>query len=379
MQCSVADNCGGCMYRSLTEEAYRQLKIDNFKKILAPLGSDTAFGKPVFIADATRRRASLAFQYRKKKLTLGFNQTRSENLVDLQTCPLLTPALNAVLPDVRRLVEAVCALPYTVKQGKKRLTQSIAAGDVWLCEAHNGVDVVLEYDAPLELCHRMELFEQVQTMSGIVRLSHRRNSAAAAEPVVEKTRPFVKIGGFDVYIPAGTFLQPSREGEQALVALVQSYLGATEGKIADLFCGVGTFSYVLAGNLKNRITAVDSSAELLKGFRESVNANRIPNIEIAAKNLFKYPLDASELREFAAVVLDPPRAGAAAQARMLAALPEAERPAKIIMVSCNPRTFVNDAKTLLAGGYACREVTMVDQFVYSDHSELVALFTKEQS
>lgn len=295
----------------------------------------------------------------------------------MRACPLLTPGLNAVLPDVRKLVEAVCAIPYTVKKGKKTLSRSIDAGDVWLCEAANGVDAVLEYDAPLELNHRMELFEQVQNMPGIVRLSHRRGPAAPAEPVVEKARPFVKIGGTDVYIPAGTFLQPSREGELALVSLVRAYLGGTVGRIADLFCGVGTFSYVLAQNPANKVTAVDSSAELLRGFKETVNANRIPNIEIIAKNLFKYPLDASELKNFAAVVLDPPRAGCAAQARCLAALPEADRPQKIIMVSCNPRTFVNDAQTLLAGGYVCREVTMVDQFVYSDHSELVALFTKE--
>lgn len=101
-----------------------------------------------------------------------------------------------------------------------------------------------------------------------------------------------------------------------------------------------------------------------------------PNIEIAAKNLFKYPLDATELKGFNAVVFDPPRAGAAAQSARLAALPAGERPEKIIAVSCNPGTFVNDANTLVSAGYKLVEVTMVDQFVYSDHSELVALFTK---
>ena len=149
--------------------------------------------------------------------------------------------------------------------------------------------------------------------------------------------------------------------------------------IADLFCGVGTFSYILAGNIKNKITAVDSSVELLRGFRESVNANQIPNIEINLKNLFKYPLDAKELKDYVAVLLDPPRAGAAAQVKQLAELEENIRPQKIIMVSCNPNTFVNDAKCLIDGGYILKEVTMVDQFVYSNHSELVALFTKKQS
>lgn len=376
MRCDLADKCGGCVYRNLAEEDYRKLKIANFQKILAPLGNIN-LGQPIFIADSTRRRASLAFRYHKKQLQLGFNQSRSERLVDVPICPLLTPKLNDVLANIRRLVTTVCTIPYTLQKGKKRVTQNITSGDVWLCEAANGVDVVLEYDAPLELNHRMALFEQLQSMPDIIRLSHRRQSTEAAEPIMEKSKPFIKMGGFDVYIPAGTFLQPSREGEQSLISLVQSYMGNTEGKMADLFCGVGTFSYILAQNIKNKITSIDSSSDLLKGFNESIKANQIPNIEIVTKNLFKYPLDVTELREYKSLVIDPPRAGCAAQARCLAALSNQQRLEKIIMISCNPRTFVNDAQILLTGGYRCREVTMVDQFVYSDHSELVALFTKE--
>ena len=379
MACDVAEICGGCPRRMLSPEEYRRQKTEEFAKILAPLGAELRLGIPVFIADGTRRRASLAFSFHRGKLCLGFNQKRSDILVDIAACPLLTPRLNAVLPDIRQLLSAVCAVPLQIRKGKKIQTQNLTSGDVWLCEVANGIDVVLEYDAPLELSHRMILFEQTQTMPGIIRLSHRRRVTEAAEPIIEKARPCVKLGGVDVYIPAGTFLQPSLAGEQALTELVRTYLDDTQGKIADLFCGVGTFSYVLAQNIKNKITAADSSRELLKGFRETVNANRIPNIDIINRNLFKYPFDAAELEGFSAVVLDPPRAGAAAQTALLAAMPPTKRPQKIIMVSCNPRTFVNDAQTLLSGSWSCREVTMVDQFVYSDHSELVALFTNRQS
>ena len=377
MACDVAEICGGCPRRMLSPEEYRRQKTEEFAKILAPLGAELRLGIPVFIADGTRRRASLAFSFHRGKLCLGFNQKRSDMLVDIAACPLLTPRLNAVLPDIRQLLSAVCAVPLQIRKGKKIQTQNLTSGDVWLCEAANGIDVVLEYDAPLELSHRMILFEQTQTMPGIIRLSHRRRVTEAAEPIIEKARPCVKLGGVDVYIPAGTFLQPSLAGEQALTELVRTYLDDTQGKIADLFCGVGTFSYVLAQNIKNKITAADSSRELLKGFRETVNANRIPNIDIINRNLFKYPFDAAELEGFSAVVLDPPRAGAAAQTALLAAMPPTKRPQKIIMVSCNPRTFVNDAQTLLSGSWSCREVTMVDQFTYSDHSELVAFFTKQ--
>jgi 23S rRNA (uracil1939-C5)-methyltransferase len=197
------------------------------------------------------------------------------------------------------------------------------------------------------------------------------------ETIVEKSKPYINIANQQVFISAGTFLQPSKAGEQALIDLVLKYTYATEGKIADLFCGIGTFSYPLATNKKNKITAVDSSSELLAGFRQTVHAQMIPNIEILQKNLFKYPLDAEELKLFDVVIFDPPRAGAAAQVRQLAQMPQQNKPQKIIAISCNPHTFINDANVLLAGGYNLQELTMVDQFVYTKHCELVALFTKK--
>ena len=154
------------------------------------------------------------------------------------------------------------------------------------------------------------------------------------------------------------------------------YLGDTRGKIADLFCGIGTFSYPLAVMPENKIVAADESESLLKGFQHSVNRQMLHNIEIVQRNLFKYPFSGQELKGFTAVVFDPPRAGAAAQVKELASLEESDKPKKIIAISCNPHSFVNDANVLIEGGYCLREVTMVDQFVYSNHSELAALFTK---
>ena len=107
-----------------------------------------------------------------------------------------------------------------------------------------------------------------------------------------------------------------------------------------------------------------------------MNSNEIPNIKIIERNLFKYPLDGEELKGFSAVVFDPPRAGAVAQTKALAELKYEEKPQKIVAVSCNPHTFVNDANVLLSGGYNIKEVTPVDQFAYSNHMELVSLFEK---
>lgn len=376
MSCKFMDICGGCAYRQVDIASYRSKKFDKVKQVLSAINQpDIKWGNPVFIPDGTRRRASFAFQYRKGVLSLGFNENKSANIVDLDTCPLLTTRLSNNLPNLHTLLGEICRIPYQIKKGKKISQQNIWQGDVWVCDADNGLDIVLEYDAPLELEHRMVLFELAQSLPDIIRISHRRSLNGTLEPVIEKSKPIIKIGGYDVYIPAGTFLQASQAGESALVELVLKYLGDSQGNIADLFCGVGTFSYALANNINNKILAVDSSADLLAGFQQSINKNMLPNIKILTRNLFKYPLDKSELKNIDVVVFDPPRAGAEAQVRQLVECSVS----KIIAVSCNPHSFVSDANVLISGGYHLQEVTFVDQFIYSNHSELVALFVKEQA
>lgn len=376
--CPLSDLCGGCTHRGLSVKEYQELKNKNFQQILTPLKEQgMQFGDPVFIPDGTRRRAVMAFLRRKGKLSLGFNATRSEEIIAVESCPLLTPGLNKILPQVHQLLSELCSLPFRpAKKNKKAAPTYITAGDVALCEAANGIDIVLEIDAEPELDHRMAVFEQVSNSAEIIRVSWRRRSADLPETLIEKAKPVINIAGRNVYIPAGTFLQASAEGEKALISLVLKYLGETRGRIADLFCGVGTFSYPLAADIRNKILAVDSSEPLLNGFRQSVNKNMLPNIEIKTRNLFKYPLDENELKGFDAVLFDPPRAGAEAQVKQLAALDPSARPAKIIAVSCNPHSFVRDAGILLSGGYKLVEATLIDQFTYSNHSELVALFTK---
>ncbi len=376
MVCRLTGICGGCVLRHLELSDYRKRKAEAFKTLMRQIPqADFRLGAPVFANDGTRRRASLAFRYAKGRLTLGFNRFHSAELADIDTCPLLTPRLNAALGDVRRLLEVLCAEPLHLRKGKKATTSFLSSGDVRICETDGGIDVVLEIDAELELEHRMALFETASQMPDIIRLSHRKKPDSFAEPLMEKSKPYIRIGGFEVYIPAGTFLQPSREGEAALTTLVLHYLGNDRGRIADLFCGVGTFSYVLAADKANKITAADSSPTLLKGFNETIRRNMIPNISVVEKNLFKSPFTAGELEAFDVVLFDPPRAGAAAQCLELATADRLKRPRKIIAISCNPQSFIRDAGILISGGYRLEETTMVDQFVYSNHSELAAVFT----
>src|SRR6185437_7312904 len=111
-----------------------------------------------------------------------------------------------------------------------------------------------------------------------------------------------------------------------------------------------------------RVAAFDSDAEATAALKAASQATSgMKPVDTETRDLFRRPLVAPELKRFAAVVFDPPRQGAEAQARELArsALP------LVIAVSCNPATFARDARLLAGGGYRPTAVTPVDQFRHS--------------
>lgn len=378
MECKFFERCGGCCFRHLDDKQYRELKISKIKNILDAgfVTSDYVLEESVFIGDATRRRASFTFEYKNSKLLFGFNEKRSNNIVDFDYCPLLTEKINNNLLNIRKFLSKLCQIKVLKKgKGKKFSESQIYKGDLLVLEAQNGLDIVLETVSELELEHRMEIFDFVNSSENIIRFSIRKNAFSEAETIIERLKPVIRIGGYDVYVAAGTFLQASIQGEEVLVKLVEKYLGCLKGRIADLFCGIGTFSYPLARSGENKIVAVDVNKSLLDGFRLSANKQMLHNIEILERNLFKYPLEAEELSNFDAIIFDPPRAGAEAIVKELAKADKNKKLKKVIAVSCNPHSFVKDANVLIKAGYKLESVTMVDQFVYSNHMELVALFT----
>ncbi len=375
--CPYTAICGGCTQRDAGEETYRRQKTATVQKILQGLTEKSyVFEEPTFIPDGCRRRATMAFARQKGNVILGFNALHSNDISDISHCRLLTERINRCLPEIAALIKEIIAIPRQKRRGKKIIRDDILSGDVAILDADNGIDLVLEIKGELNLEQKTAIFERGQASRDIIRISQRQEAFGRPEPLLEKSKPVLNIGGFELFVPAGSFLQATKAGEQKLIELTLRYLGETRGKIADLFCGAGTFSYPLAADKNNKILAADASAELLNAFQASVNKNRISNIQIINRNLFKYPLQ-EEIAGFDAVIFDPPRAGAAEQCTRIAALPSEKKPRKIIAVSCNPHSFVKDANILIDGGYHLERLTLVDQFTYSKHSELAALFTKE--
>ena len=188
------------------------------------------------------------------------------------------------------------------------------------------------------------------------------------ELVAQAAQPLLQVGRAQVPLPPGAFLQATAAGEAALARLVLDHAGGAK-RVADLFCGIGTFALRLAE--RARVSAADSDASAVKALTQAAaKTSGLKPVEAQARDLFRRPLMAAELKGFDAVVFDPPRQGAEAQARELvkSAVP------MVIAVSCDATTFARDARILVDGGYKLVGVTPVDQFRYSFHVEIVAKF-----
>lgn len=340
--------CGGCALQHLDWHLYlewkrrRIIEALSMEGIEAPIEAVRAFGP------RSRRRATFAAEKTGKALKFGLRRAQSHEIVELRQCPVLLPRIEAALPALRELLAALLA------QGEARVL-------VTACD--NGLDVTI--DAARAGLRRMTpAIGQAAEASGIIRITH------ADDPVFSAAAPKVTIAGAAVDLPPGAFLQASAEAEAAMAAIGAETVGKAR-KIADLYSGLGAFSFALAR--KAAVTAVELDRRLLAALAAGARSTQgLKPIRTLARDLAREPLSPTELNGFDAVLFDPPRAGAPAQARALAK----SRVRTIVAVSCNPASFAKDARALIEGGYTLERLVPIDQFVYSAHIELVAAFSR---
>ncbi|MCF8483533.1 MAG: class I SAM-dependent RNA methyltransferase [Rhodospirillum sp.] len=355
--CPQAEHCGGCDLQHLAPTAIARWKRDKVVRALAHRGiqeSDIAEGAARAVLTTppgTRRRLSATLRGRAKRALCGFRERGGHGLVDAPHCLLARPALVALMDALRD------TLPKVLAPG--------AEATALMTETETGVDLRLSLPEMPDLKGREALAALADRMD-LARLSLGAEESPG-EPISARRAPRLTLGGQAINPPPGPFLQPSLEGEAALTSLVLEALGEPKGKarVADLFCGLGTFALPLRerGFL---VTAMDVTPEAIAAL------NRTTRVQSTVRDLFKTPLAGEELADLVGVVVDPPRAGARAQCEALAG----DGPAVVVLVSCAPATFARDVRTLLDGGYRLDWVAPVDQFPWSHHVEVVARLTR---
>jgi 23S rRNA (uracil1939-C5)-methyltransferase len=346
--------CGGCALQVWAEPAYRGWKIDVVRQALGHRSLDLPERlESVFVPGATRRRAEFAVVRQGSEVRLGFHARGSDVIVDQHVCPILVPALGDLMAPLRAVLRQV------MRDGD--------AADILATETLTGFDLLITCDATPNAGQRAAL-AGFAAQHDVARIGWQ--SRGTPEPIVLLRAPQVRFGDVLVDLPMPSFLQPSAEGEATLKAAVLAMVGKAK-RIAELYAGLGTFTFGLAKI--GKVHAVEGSKVSLAALEQAARRAQLSHrITTEARDLEHAPLTFQELKNFDVVVFDPPRAGAKAQSEMLAKA----RVKRIVAVSCNPATFARDARTLVDGGYDLAAVTIVDQFIWSPHVELVARFDR---
>ncbi len=347
-KCRHFGHCGGCSLQHVTRDAYLAWKRDLIDSALTKRGLKNAPIENVrTVEPGTRRRAVINARSMADGVVLGFHEARSDELVDILECPVLVPRLADALPKIR---SKLGNLMHCGEAAVLHLTQTSA-----------GLDVSLNWKRVSGPDTHFALAEFAQELN-LARLSWN------GEPVAVARAPYLRIGRHTVFLPVEPFLQPTSEGEAILQSLVREGVQGA-GHVADLFAGCGTFALGLSQT--RSITAVEGNMAMAAALNDAA-AEKGSKIVAERRDLYRRPLLASELATFDAVILDPPRQGAKAQAEQLAK----SDVARIVYASCNPSSFARDARILSDGGYKLRRLVPVDQFLWSAHVELVAFLER---
>lgn len=345
--------CGGCTLQHLPAGQYVAFKSDRVRDALrrlpAPPLEDLA-RSPL----ASRRRVRLAFRRTARGGVLGYREKRSRTIVDVQECPIALPSLTALLDPLRALLAGLRALD--------------AESEIRLSQAATGVDLCLiGFDAS-SLADR-EALAAFAEAHDLARITIAPGEDHPPEAVVTRRPPLVRFGEQAVELPPLGFMQATAAGEAALQAAVAGHVpdGAS---LVDLFAGLGTLTLPLLPRLARlHLVEADPEAHAATQRLRAVAQGRLTGHR---RDLARDPLGPGELARFDAVVLDPPRAGAAAQVEALA---EAA-PSRIVYASCHPGSFARDAARLLQAGFTMTSLRPVDQFLFAAEVELVATFVR---
>jgi 23S rRNA (uracil1939-C5)-methyltransferase len=337
--CPYFGTCGGCTLQDFGPAAYTARKTEAVERALRNAHVPATMAPLIPAHGDGRRRATLHARGK----AVGYMQARSHDLLDIAACPILVPALQQRAVSLARPIAATigdCDIAYTLSD--------------------TGLDVAIKTGRTFKP-ERLTLLAQ---RSGLARMS--LNGVI----VLENRAPAVKMGKALGELPIGSFLQATAMAEAVLADLVIARVGSARS-VADLFCGLGPFTLRLAEQA--RITAVDADRAAIAALQKAIrNTQGLKPVIATRRDLFREPLVPIELNGHDAVVFDPPRAGAEAQARELANC----KVKTVVAVSCDPKTFARDAAILVAGGYRLESVTPVDQFAWSDHVEMVGVFKR---
>jgi 23S rRNA (uracil1939-C5)-methyltransferase len=348
--CPWFGRCGGCAVQHMSASLYRAWKRGLVVDALEREGVAAKLEELVDAHGAGRRRATFHARFpHGQPDEVGFMRARSHDIIAIDACPLFSASMAGAIPAARALSRDLRGLMKPL--------------DIAVSATLDGLDVDLRGSGPLGRDEAQKLTRTAQALD-LARVSNH------GETLIERRPPRVSFGETLTKLPPGGFLQATEAGEAWLAQFAERALADTK-RIADLFCGAGAFALRLAR--RHEVFAADADRAAIAALARAAAATPgLRRLEAETRDLFRRPLQGQELAAFDAALIDPPRAGAIEQARALAASPLP----LVVSISCNAETFARDARILVDSGFRVESVTPLDQFRFSAHVEIAAVFRR---
>jgi 23S rRNA (uracil1939-C5)-methyltransferase len=346
-------DCGGCELQHLDEIQYSQYKFDSFLEKLAKANIAPTILNPLFIVGPyKRRRCTVQINYHKGKIELGFYKKKSHQVVDMKECLILEPTIFNLLQPLRKCLASLA---------KPQLLNNI-----YILNSHTGLDLLInaEYLPNMECLEKLVEFANQHNIARISWQMHQKIvDIFTAKPVTSN------INNILVELPVGCFLQATKECEQLIQQQILNLVVKNHiKKVVDLYAGCGTFSLIFDDKIQ--VHAVEGEEKSINAINKAIKKYNLKNKQATTQDLYRYPIKTENLTNFDLAIIDPPRNGASPQIKELAK----SKIKTIMLVSCNVDSFIRDAKLLIAHGYKLMELTPIDQFYWTKHLELSAIF-----
>lgn len=361
-RCPHYQVCGGCEMQHMPIDMQHEVKKQALSNLFSKEADCTITTDDIQVIASQayhyRRRARLAILFDKNRLVIGFRQLESNQIVDIQTCPVL--------------VEQLANLLMPLKACLNEIKDQKALGHLELIDVDSGSIVVLRHTRPLAEADIVRLTTFAQQQHVALYLHGKEFVHLAGQ-----TEHYYCINQLKLTFSPLNFIQVNGAMNLKMVEQALDWLNLQpDDGVLDLFCGMGNFSLPLATRCQ-QVIGVEGVDELVNKAQKNMVLNN-DNV-IAKSQFFVSNLEDSSQHNtlwytntINKVLLDPARAGAL---QIMDKIIE-HSPSHVVYISCNPATLVRDSKKLLDAGYVISKAAILDMFPQTKHIESMLLFRK---
>jgi 23S rRNA (uracil1939-C5)-methyltransferase len=358
--CPYVERCGGCdfMHLSLAAQqgAHRNIVEAALTRAIRSARSDATLAMPSVITHAAprdlgyRTRARLSVGATRERASVGYRRAASHRIEEVSSCAILDPVLDACWRPIRNL--------FAGEHGEGEV--SVAIGK----QGAPVLDIRWTDELSGSFFGRLSVNVDNGTWAGAeVWLEGAREPARVGDPRAVTTG----ADGAPLAVPSGGFAQAHPAMNQKLGERILAVFTIAGQDVVELFAGSGNLTVVLAREAGS-VLAVESDGRAVAAARENIAGRGLrARIVQADAGAFDLP------QGVRAVLLDPPRSGAAHASEKIAR----SRVRRVAYVSCEASTLARDASTLVGGGFRLTSVETFEMFPHTSHVEILALFERD--